>query len=127
MQGCATMHRLIVSERDLFQSIADPMRIRIVRLLAETDEEACVCDLSDVLSEPPYKLSRHLKILKQAGILSAIREGRFIYHRLISSASYLKHLYAMICEMPVENSKYRRELRHFKTRVSQRKTGRCCS
>lgn len=127
MQGCATMHRLVISERDLFQALADPTRIRIVRLLAETNEEACLCDFSDALLEPSYKLSRHLKILKQAGLLTATREGRFVYHRLISKASYLKHLYAMICEMPVQNPNFKRELKHFKTRISQRKAGRYCS
>src|SRR4051812_25059008 len=77
------MHVITVKAQDLFQSLADFTRVRIIYLLAKTDEEACLCELSDALEEPEYKLSRHVKILRQAGLLSAMKEGRWIYHRLV--------------------------------------------
>jgi ArsR family transcriptional regulator len=77
------MHTINVKPQDIFQALADPIRIRIIRLLAQTGEETCLCELVDSLLEPQYKLSRHVKILRQAGLLSAEKEGRWIYHRLV--------------------------------------------
>ena len=54
-----------------------------MRLLAMTGEETCLCELVDSLLEPQYKLSRHLKIIRQAGLLTAEKEGRWVYHRLV--------------------------------------------
>ena len=56
----------------------------MVRLLAVTKEELCLCEMVDSLLEPQYKLSRHLKILKQSGLLTAQKEGRWVYHRLVT-------------------------------------------
>ena len=63
------MHSINIKPQEIFQALADPTRIRIVHLLAHTGEEACLCELVDSLMEPQYKLSRHLKILRQAGLL----------------------------------------------------------
>jgi ArsR family transcriptional regulator len=54
------MHLFSIRPEAVFQSMADQTRLRIIRLLALTAEEACLCELVDSLQEPPYKLSRHL-------------------------------------------------------------------
>lgn len=77
------MHSINIKPSEIFQALADPTRIRIVRLLAETREEACLCELVDSILEPQYKLSRHVKVLRQAGLLTAEKEGRWVYHRLV--------------------------------------------
>jgi len=93
------MYVVNLQAEHLFQALADPTRVRIVRLLAVTGEEACLCELVDSLLEPQYKLSRHVKILRQAGLLSVEKEGRWVYHRLVTGAGYLKHLYDMVCTL----------------------------
>lgn len=119
------MHTINVKPHEVFQAFADPTRIRIVRLLAETDEEACLCELVDSLQEPAYKLSRHLKILRQAGLLSAQKEGRWVYHRLVSKPSYLETLYATVRALPDPDQVYQADRVRFEDRMCLREGGRC--
>ena len=70
------MHLITVKLEEVFQALADRTRIRIMRLLVDTGEEICLCELVDSLQELQYKLSRHLKTLRQAGLLTTIKDGR---------------------------------------------------
>lgn len=96
-----------------------------MRLLAETGEEACLCELVDSLLEPQYKLSRQVKILRQAGLLSTEKDGRWVYHRLAAGAGYLKHLYDMVCALPDPNGLFAGDLERFEKRKALRVGGRC--
>jgi ArsR family transcriptional regulator len=62
----------------IHSALADPLRIRILRLLLE--RELCVCEMMAVLDEPQYKVSRHLRILKQAGLVRDWREGKWMHY-----------------------------------------------
>jgi ArsR family transcriptional regulator len=64
----------------LFHALADETRLRIVDELA--GGEQCVCDLSGALAAGQSRLSCHLKTLKDAGVLTDRREGRWIYYAL---------------------------------------------
>jgi len=68
----------------LFHALADETRLRIVETLA--DREQCVCDLSDALETGQSRLSFHLKTLKDAGLVTDRREGRWIYYALNTAA-----------------------------------------
>ena|SRR5687767_7997785 len=63
-----------------FRALADPTRLRIVELLR--GGERCVCDLTDALDAAQSLLSFHLKSLKDAGLVSDRREGRWSYYAL---------------------------------------------
>lgn len=119
------MHTINIKSQEIFQALADPTRIRIVRLLAETSEEACLCELVDSLLEPQYKLSRHVKILRQAGLLSAERDGRWIYHRLVRGMRYLELAYDMLRALPDADGLFARDLENFRQRMCLREGGRC--
>lgn len=119
------MHTINVQPQEIFQALADPTRIRIVRLLAETGEEACLCELVDSLLEPQYKLSRHVKILRQAGLLSAEKEGRWVYHRLVRGVSYLELAYDMLRALPDDDGFFAHDLHNFRERMCLREAGRC--
>jgi ArsR family transcriptional regulator len=119
------MHLVAIDAELVFQALADPTRIRIVRVLAATDEEACLCELVDSLHEPQYKLSRHLKILRQAGILAAEKEGRFLYHRLVARPPYLAKLHSALRGLPDRNGRFSGDLRRFRERMRLRDSGRC--
>lgn len=125
MRYHATMHTIEVRPHELFQALADPTRIRIVRLLAETGEEPCLCELVDSLLEPQYKLSRHVKVLRQAGLLSAEKDGRWVYHRLVSGPPYLDTLYATVRALPDSAQVYQADRARFKERMCLREGGRC--
>ena len=65
---------------ELCNALADEARVEIVvRLL---DGEKCVCDLQDALDAGQSRLSYHLKVLKEAGLVSDRREGRWSYYTL---------------------------------------------
>lgn len=62
------------------RALADPMRVMILRLLLE--RELCVCELIAILDQPQYKVSRHLTVLKNAGLVTEWREGTWIHHSI---------------------------------------------
>ena len=119
------MHTISVRPQEIFQALADPTRIRIVRLLAETGDEACLCELVDSLLEPQYKLSRHVKILRQAGLLSAEKDGRWVYHRLVHGVPYLELAYDMVRALPDSDGGLAQDLHNFQQRTCLREGGRC--
>ena len=67
----------------LFRSLSQPARIEI--LLAIGSGEACVCHLEAMLQMRQAYISQHLMALREAGILEARRDGRFIFYRLKST------------------------------------------
>ncbi|MFZ5615275.1 MAG: ArsR/SmtB family transcription factor [Pseudomonadota bacterium] len=119
------MHAINVKPQEIFQALADPTRIRIIRLLAETGEEVCLCELVDSLLEPQYKLSRHMKALRQAGLLSAEKEGRWVYHRLVRGVRYLDLAYDMVRALPDSDGVFAQDLHNFQQRMCLREGGRC--
>ena len=119
------MHSVTIQPEDFFQALADETRLRIIRLMVVTAEESCLCELVDSLLEPSYKLSRHLKILRQAGLLSSQKEGRWVYHRLVLEPSYLETLYATVRALPDPEDIYNADFERFRQRLCLREGGRC--
>ena len=61
-------------------ALNDPLRLRLLRLLME--RELCVCEMMRVLKTPQYKVSRHLGVLKKAGLIRDWREGTWIHYEI---------------------------------------------
>lgn len=57
-----------------FKALGEPTRLKILRMLAEQD--LCVCDLEEVLQISQPRVSQHLKVLKQAGLVQEHREAQ---------------------------------------------------
>lgn len=68
---------------DLFATLADPSRARIVHLLAITDEELCVCDIALVLGMSVSALSHQLRFLRERATVERRKVGRIAYYRLV--------------------------------------------
>jgi ArsR family transcriptional regulator, arsenate/arsenite/antimonite-responsive transcriptional repressor len=67
----------------LFKAVADPMRLRLLSLIACHDGgESCVCDLTAAFDVTAPTVSYHLKILREAGLISAERRGTWVYYRV---------------------------------------------
>jgi len=64
----------------LFGALSDATRLEIVRLLSHG--ERCVCELQNVLDAAQSRLSFHLKTLKDAGLVTDRRDGRWIHYAL---------------------------------------------
>jgi ArsR family transcriptional regulator len=64
----------------LLRALAEPIRLQVVQALA--GGERCVCELTAELALSQSKLSFHLRVMKEAGLIHARQEGRWIYYRL---------------------------------------------
>jgi ArsR family transcriptional regulator, arsenate/arsenite/antimonite-responsive transcriptional repressor len=73
----------MVTEADFFNAFSDETRRRILALLAQ-EGELCVCELHYALDMPQPKVSRHLSVLRDTGLLSMRRDGTWIYYQLDS-------------------------------------------
>jgi ArsR family transcriptional regulator, arsenate/arsenite/antimonite-responsive transcriptional repressor len=65
----------------LFDVLSDEIRRRTLCLLLK-EGELCVCELFQALALPQPKVSRHLAVMRDAGVLSVRREGTWIFYRL---------------------------------------------
>lgn len=68
----------------LFHALADSTRLKIVERLR--GGEQCVCNLTDALETGQSRLSFHLKTLKDAGVVTDRRQGRWVYYALTPDA-----------------------------------------
>jgi ArsR family transcriptional regulator, arsenate/arsenite/antimonite-responsive transcriptional repressor len=71
----------VLSEMEkLFLALADKTRLRLLNLMRE--DEICVCFFTEVLGESQPKISRHLAYLRNAGIVSTRREGKWMHYSI---------------------------------------------
>ena len=72
---------------EIFKALSDETRLRILHLLIKTKLEICCCELADSLEVPQCNISRHIKILKHAGLVEERKEGRWVYFRITRDKS----------------------------------------
>ncbi len=71
----------------LFRALGDRTRLRIVNLLARGS--LCVCDIQRILAQPQSSVSRHLALLKSAGLIRDRRDGMRTFYALTAWESPL--------------------------------------
>jgi ArsR family transcriptional regulator len=67
-----------------FAALADPTRLAILQVLA--DQPRCVCDVNEAVPVAANVLSYHLKVLREAGLVTATRRGRWVDYALDEAA-----------------------------------------
>src|SRR5215210_8764679 len=65
---------------ELFHALSDETRLEIIELLR--NGERCVCELTDTLEAAQSRLSFHLRVLKDAGIVRDRKDGRWVHYEL---------------------------------------------
>jgi len=70
---------------ELFGTLADPSRAKIVHLLAIAEQELCVCDIALVLGMSVSALSHQLRFLRERGAVDRRKSGRIVYYRLVDA------------------------------------------
>ncbi len=70
----------------LFRALADPHRLTMLATLARAADEVCVCDFTAELPLNQPTVSHHLKILREAGLVTNERRGTWVYYRLAADA-----------------------------------------
>jgi ArsR family transcriptional regulator len=69
----------------LFQALSDPLRVRILYILKR--HPLCVCLIKEITSVPDSKLSYHLGVLKEEGLIAGKQEGNWIIYRATDLAN----------------------------------------
>src|SRR5207248_11603435 len=84
---------IVLPLADRFQALADPTRLRIVALLRLM--ELSVCELAQVLGQSQTRVSRHLKVLADAGVLERRKEGSWVFLTL-AVAELVEPLFVLV-------------------------------
>ena len=73
----------------IFKALGDPARLRILEFLWRPDaaccsleDKVCACDVESLLGLSQPAVSHHMKVLVQAGLVAAAKEGRWVYYRI---------------------------------------------
>jgi ArsR family transcriptional regulator, arsenate/arsenite/antimonite-responsive transcriptional repressor len=66
----------------MFKALGDPVRLRLLSLIASHGGEVCVCDLTPRFSVTGPTISHHLRVLREAGLIDCERRGTWVYYWL---------------------------------------------
>jgi ArsR family transcriptional regulator, arsenate/arsenite/antimonite-responsive transcriptional repressor len=66
---------------DVLRAVADPTRLQVLELLSDEGEH-CHCELEEVLGAPANRLSFHLRVLRESGLVGSRRNGRRVYYHV---------------------------------------------
>jgi ArsR family transcriptional regulator len=67
-----------------FKALSDPVRLRLLSSVAShAGGEACVCDISAGIEVSQPTVSHHLKVLREAGLLTSQRRGSWVYYAVV--------------------------------------------
>jgi len=84
----------------MLQGVADPTRLRLIFVLRKT--KLTVSELTEILGQSQPRVSRHLKLLCEAGLLHRFKEGSWVFYRL-SDAPLATAFASALVELPVED------------------------
>jgi ArsR family transcriptional regulator, arsenate/arsenite/antimonite-responsive transcriptional repressor len=90
---CAPLAAPVLSDEEaeataeLFRALGDPARVRVLNLLATSDEPVCVCNLIEPLGLSQPTVSHHLKKLVDAGLLDREQRGKWAYFSIRPDAA----------------------------------------
>jgi len=108
----------------IFKTLSDRTRLRILRLLADAKRDLCVCEIMDSLNEAQYNVSRHLKELEMAGLVTESKEGRWVFYSLSRTKdSFQKIILRAISSIP--RKIFDLDAVRMKRRLALRRGGRC--
>ena len=78
----------------VMKALSDPSRIKVVKALEV--RELCVCELRAVLGLAQPTVSKHLKVLEEAGLVASRKEGQWVHYRLFPTSMYAEALLAQL-------------------------------
>jgi ArsR family transcriptional regulator len=84
IHGMTTMPLDLSRSTSIFHALSDETRLAVLQMLG--DGERCVCDLQAALDVAQSRLSFHLKVLKEAGLVTDRKDGRWSYYTLVPLA-----------------------------------------
>lgn len=107
------------------RALAEPNRIRI--LAALRGGELCVCELCDALALSQSTLSTHLRVIRQAGLVTARRQGKWMYYAVApDSAALVTGLFSLFDGSLKGDRRLAADVKRLSKRLAQRTDGECC-
>jgi ArsR family transcriptional regulator len=107
------------------KALSDPSRVRI--LIALRGRELCVCELCDILAMTQSTLSTHLKVIRQAELVSARKEGKWMYYRIAPEAEGLLNQWFQSFSYSLKKDPVlSRDAKKLKVRLRLRNGDSCC-
>lgn len=107
-----------------FKAIADDTRLRMINLFVTSREPLCVCEIVDALRLPQYQISKHLSILKNAGLIDVEKDGTWGYHYLIEDNSLNKMLITFLKKY-LAGDVFDDDIKKLEMRLLLREDGKC--
>lgn len=89
---CAPLQQATLSEPEAtelarrFAALADPVRLRLLNLVATSGGGVCVCDLVEPVGKSQPTVSHHLKILRDAGLVTSEKRGVNVWYAAVPAA-----------------------------------------
>ncbi|MFQ5817260.1 MAG: ArsR/SmtB family transcription factor [Terriglobia bacterium] len=119
------MELSLAHPQELFAVLGERLRLRLACCLLTTRKGLCVCELVDALRVSQPNASRHLKLMKAAGLVEERRDGRWVYYRL----KHADHpFFDNVC-CCIENvcgcADVQDDLRRLRARLKLRRGGKC--
>lgn len=109
---------------DALKAISDSNRLRLFWLLVHIDERICVAEAMDVLGETHYNVSRNLKILQKADLVTAHKEGKWVFYTLNREGSAFRmKILELVNSIPEQELKT--EIKKCQLRLALREEGQC--
>jgi ArsR family transcriptional regulator, arsenate/arsenite/antimonite-responsive transcriptional repressor len=66
----------------MFKALGDPVRLRLLSMIASRGGEVCVCELTPRFDQTGPTISHHLRVLREAGLVDCQRRGTWVYYWL---------------------------------------------
>jgi ArsR family transcriptional regulator len=119
------MNVALSESENLFGALGDRLRLRLACCLLTIKEGLCVCELVDALQVSQPNASRHLKLMKSAGLVEEDRDGRWVYYRLKDADHPLFKNVRCCIETVCCCSDIQDDLRRLRSRLKLRRGGKC--
>ncbi|MEX2189447.1 MAG: metalloregulator ArsR/SmtB family transcription factor [Bacteroidota bacterium] len=111
-------------ESSIFKALSDETRLRILHLFLVNKDPLCVCEIVDALKVPQYQASKHLLILKNAGLVDVKKRGTWAYHSLRTNESKNSLLFSFLKSFLGSDS-FEEDKRNLESRLLLREEGKC--
>ncbi|MGO8677348.1 MAG: ArsR/SmtB family transcription factor [Limisphaerales bacterium] len=99
---------------NITKALADSTRIRV--LLALRPGELCACQITELFGLAPSTMSKHLYLLRQAGLVESRKEGRWIYYKLPGKEAHsaVREALRWVCNSLSEDPRVQEDARTLK-------------
>jgi ArsR family transcriptional regulator, arsenate/arsenite/antimonite-responsive transcriptional repressor len=109
---------------EIYRSLGDISRLRIISLLLKAKNEMCCCDFAEVLKTPTYNICKHMKILRKEGLIIERKEGRRIFYSVARNKdNFIASLFKSIGN--IDDSTLKNDVKKLATAQKQKCDGVC--